>query len=70
MRGGGPRAGLWSEISDFASGTGSERAKVASVGEGTSPRGPRSFHRMHPPSENAQPGLEIATVILPGQRFP
>jgi hypothetical protein len=28
-----PRSGLWSEIPDFASGTGSERAKVASVAE-------------------------------------
>ncbi len=33
-----PRSGLWSEISDFASGTGSERAKVASVAEGNPPR--------------------------------
>jgi len=33
-----PRSGLWSESSDFASGTGSERAKVASVAEGNPPR--------------------------------
>jgi hypothetical protein len=35
--GGSPRGGLWSENPDFASGTGSERAKVANVAEGTSP---------------------------------
>jgi hypothetical protein len=54
MRGGGPRAGLWSEIPDFASGTGSERAKVASVGEGTSPREPGSLRKRRLLSDDAE----------------
>ena len=37
-----PRGGLWSEISDSASGTGSERAKVASVAEWNPPASPGS----------------------------
>ncbi len=45
-----PRSGLWSESSDFASGTGSERAKVASVAEGNPPRA-RAL-----PLEAASPG--------------
>ena len=35
---GGRRGGLWSEEEIASSGTGSERAKVASVAEGTPPR--------------------------------
>jgi hypothetical protein len=38
-----PRSGLWSEIPDFSSGTGSERVKVASVAERKPPAS--TWHR-------------------------
>jgi hypothetical protein len=44
--GGSPRGGLWSEVASPASGTGSERAKVASVAEETSPASPGTGSRI------------------------
>jgi hypothetical protein len=47
-----PRSGLWSEISDFESGTGSERAKVASVAEGNPQRARVLFPSSKGPQES------------------
>lgn len=44
-----PRSGLWSEVLNLASGTGSERAEVASVAEGkpSASRSPRSLAKRY-----------------------